>query len=124
MTVTITTRPSHPNQFISFTPFAHGFSDQMTQGFLHHSHVGHDFQVFFQERYGDIDIFVNMRWQNTLYRFYNIVDIRLPQSEPLINAEGAKNLNLWLFLKTPLLMIDIFLNIVSYLFFGTIRFQL
>jgi hypothetical protein len=43
-----------------------------------------------------------MQWQYILHRFHNIIDIRLSQSKPLIDTEGGENLNLGLFLKTPL----------------------
>src|SRR5664279_3893286 len=63
----------------------HCIYDKMSQCLLHKGHVCHDLQVFFQERYCYVNIIVKLLWQHTLHRFHNLVDIRLSQSEPLID---------------------------------------
>jgi hypothetical protein len=42
-----------------------------------------------------------MLWQDTLHRFHHLVDIRLSQSKPLIEAQGGEELNLGFLLKIP-----------------------
>ena len=42
---------------------------------------------------------VHVLWQNTLHRFHNLVELRLSQSEPPIDAEGGEDLNVGLSLK-------------------------
>ena len=48
-------------------------------------------------------ITVNMPWPGAVHLCYNLINFRLSQFKPLIDAEGGEDLNMGMFLKTPLI---------------------